>query len=74
MTVPDSDSKTPDHLGRGDQTFYWDWRGENPVEVVLVLFILVMFFMFPRSGCGIDKTHQTSQQPAQKAKQPVPDE
>ena len=31
----------------------WDWWSENPVELVLVAFILVVFFMMPREGCGI---------------------
>jgi hypothetical protein len=35
---------------------YWDWWGENPVEVVLVAFILIFFFTLPRTGCGVDKT------------------
>ncbi|GEM_PF-4814561 len=34
----------------------WNWRREDPPEVVLVVFILVLFFTVPRDGCGVDKT------------------
>lgn len=33
----------------------WDWWSENPVELVLVVFILIIFFMMPREGCGISQ-------------------
>lgn len=32
---------------------YWDWQGEDPVEIVLVAFILVLFFTLPRPSCGV---------------------
>lgn len=35
----------------------WDWWGENPAEIVLVVFLLVAFFFFyslPSQGWGID--------------------
>lgn len=35
----------------------WDWWGENPAEIVLVVFLLVAFFFFyalPSHGWGID--------------------
>lgn len=31
----------------------WDWRRENPVEVVILVFGLSLFFLLPRMGCGI---------------------
>ena len=31
----------------------WDWRKENPVELVLLVFIVALFFSFPRQGCGV---------------------
>ena len=40
--------------GRG---MNWDWWRENPVEIILVVFILVLFFFFeslPPQGWGID--------------------
>jgi len=49
------DDKT-DHLGHRPDSLYWDWSRENPVEIVLVTFILVLFFAVPRTGCGIDKS------------------
>ena len=55
MAVADKETQKPQHLGRGDRAIYWEWRQESPVEIVLVIFILVMFFMLPRTGCGIDK-------------------
>lgn len=38
-------------------TGMWDWWGENPAEIVLVVFLLVAFFFFyalPSQGWGID--------------------
>lgn len=52
----DESDDTPDHLGGREREFYWDWSRENPVEIVLVAFILIMFFALPRTGCGIDKS------------------
>jgi hypothetical protein len=34
----------------------WNWRRESPPEIVLVIFILVLFFTIPKEGCGVDKT------------------
>ncbi len=52
----DDESDAPTHLGADNRPIYWDWGGENPVEVVLVAFILILFFTLPRTGCGIDNT------------------
>lgn len=54
VAVAQTDDDSPEHLGRSGQSLYWDWRGEDPVEIVLVLFILVLFFMLPRPSCGAD--------------------
>jgi hypothetical protein len=67
--VATRNTEQPDHLEDDDSPIYWDWWGENPVEVVLVAFILIFFFMFPRAGCGIDKTKGSfpSNQPSSEA-------
>jgi hypothetical protein len=49
------------HLGDEGTDFRWDWWGENPVEIILVAFILILFFTLPRMGCGIDKTNAGTQ-------------
>ena len=49
------------HLGADEEGLKWDWWGENPVEIVLVAFILIFFFTLPRMGCGIDKTETPTQ-------------
>jgi len=54
VTVADFDDQTSDHLGRPAGEMYWDWSGESPVEIVLLIFVLVLFFTVPRTGCGID--------------------
>lgn len=58
MAVASSEDKS-DHLGHRPDHLYWDWSRESPVEIVLVIFILVLFFMIPRSGCGIDNQEGT---------------
>lgn len=35
------------------QALTWKWRSESPIEIILVVFILVAFFAFPRTGCGV---------------------
>lgn len=44
-------------MGNRKETPQWDWWGENPAEIVLVAFILVLFFFIhslPPQGWGID--------------------
>lgn len=49
------EKQTPkSHLQADKDPVWWDWWSENPVEILLVLFILVLFFALPRDGCGID--------------------
>lgn len=36
--------------------FRWKWSRESPIEIVLVVFIIVGFFAFPRAGCGVTQT------------------
>lgn len=40
------------YLGKDKSGLTWDWWKENPVEIILVVFILVLF-LIPRTGCGI---------------------
>lgn len=42
---------------------YWDWWRENPVELVLVILIIVLFVMVPWEGCGI--TEQDPDEPVE---------
>ena len=49
----DMDEKAPQHIKADRQHWYWDWWRENPVEIILVIFILVLFAAVPWQGCGI---------------------
>lgn len=51
--MSDFEKRGPDYLKVKKDPVWWDWWSENPVEVVLVVFILVLFFAMPRTGCGI---------------------
>lgn len=43
----------------------WDWRKENPVELVLLVFIVAVFLAMPRAGCGVSyKAAPGAQAPA----------
>jgi len=65
MDVSETDKAHPQNLSNKEGSRVWNWHGENPAEVVLVAFILIFFFMLPRTGCGIDKTEgQLTYQPA----------
>lgn len=55
------------HLVRGQREIVWDWEGEDPVEIILVCFVLVLFFTLPRGGCGIDKSTKQLSGPDQGA-------
>lgn len=42
----------------------WDWWGENPAEIVLVVFLLTAFFFFyslPSQGWGITPNSSVSE-------------
>lgn len=54
--MTDDDKKAPQHLSSNRPAFFWNWGKENPPEIVLVAFILILFFALPRPGCGIEKT------------------
>ena len=54
-------AQQPQHLHLITSGLRWDWRRENPAEVVIVVFALMLFFLMPRGGCGIT-------QPGAKAK------
>ena len=34
---------------------YWDWWRENPVEIILVILIIVLFATVPWEGCGVSE-------------------
>jgi hypothetical protein len=54
----DKQKRGPQHLETKKDPVWWDWWSENPIEVVLVLFILVLFFALPRQGCGVTAADQ----------------
>lgn len=56
----DENKRGPQHLETKKDPVWWDWWSENPVEVVLVVLILVMFFALPRQGCGISMADQAN--------------
>ena len=58
-----SEKRPPQHLHMFNSRFTWDWRRENPVELVLLVFAMAFFFMMPRGGCGItDRATLAAQQ------------
>ena len=50
-----SDRKEIPYLSKS-KSVSWDWWSESPVELILMVFIIVFFFAFPRAGCGITPT------------------
>ncbi len=46
---------TPQYLHKKKSVISWNWWGENPVEIILVVFIVVFFFALPRTGCGVSE-------------------
>lgn len=50
-------------LTLGRSRLNWDWRREDPVELILLVFILVVFFLFPREGCGVSSEAEVANQP-----------
>lgn len=53
------EDKSAEPVSDQKRRIYWDWWRENPVELVLVILIIVLFVMVPWQGCGI-----TEQDPA----------
>lgn len=55
----------PQHLHMITSSLRWDWRKENPVELVLLVFIVAVFLAMPRAGCGVSyKGAPAAQAPA----------
>ena len=52
-----SDHK-PSHLRLITSSLRWDWRRENPVELVVLVFFFAIFFTLPRVGCGVSAKPQ----------------
>lgn len=48
-----SEKRSPQHLRLLNPGLNWDWRRENPVEIIVLVFVLSFFFFLPRAGCGI---------------------
>ncbi len=55
-----SDKKDIPFLSEPRDVVSWDWWSESPVELVLLTFIVVLFFAFPRAGCGITPTAEVA--------------
>ncbi len=47
--------EAPQHIAKERKTIQWDWWRENPREIILVVFILVLFIAVPWEGCGISE-------------------
>ncbi len=60
------------YLSQKSAGFQWDWWKESPVEIILVVFILVLF-LIPRAGCGITPKGDLAAAPAPAAAE-VPSE
>lgn len=58
------DERKPQHLHFINSRLRWDWRRENPVEIILLVFTLVFFFTAPREGCGVTPAAQASAEAA----------
>lgn len=65
-----SEKRSPEHLHFFKPGMRWDWRRENAVEVILVVFVLLFFFTLPRAGCGITGTASASAEPAAEVQAP----
>lgn len=55
----DDDDRAPQHLSDDQPWIRWNWWREDPVEIILLVFILTLFFLLPRPNCGIE-TKETS--------------
>lgn len=53
MTVEPVENKKPQHVRFVESGLKWDWRKENAVELILLVFLLSFFFTLPRAGCGV---------------------
>lgn len=53
-------AEAPQHLHLITSSLRWDWRRENPAEVVIVVFALLLFFLMPRGGCGVTPPNASS--------------
>lgn len=51
--------REPQHLKMFDDKegrLRWDWRKENPGEVVAVILLLAFILALPKAGCGVTTT------------------
>ncbi len=58
--MADNEQKPTTFLHTNKEPVWWDWWSENPIEIILVIFILVLFFALPRAGCGVTNVQPTS--------------
>ncbi len=47
-----------------EREWKWDWWGESPVELVLVVLLLSFFVAFPRIGLGVTQVDSATPAPA----------
>lgn len=45
--------ESPQFLQPKKKPVYWDWWRENPVEIILVIFIITLFAFTPWANFGI---------------------
>lgn len=38
----------------------WDWWSESPIEIIVVVLFLAIFFAFPLTGLGITPTAENA--------------
>jgi hypothetical protein len=55
--MPESPKNSKSHLSGSssdrDDSWFRESPVENPVEILLLIFIVVFFVFFPRQGCGV---------------------
>ena len=69
--MAEEEQKAPQHLHFLNSGLNWDWRKENAVELILLVFLLAFFFTLPRAGCGITDPETASKDPTIRSAQQV---
>ncbi len=67
-----SENKTPQHLHFLNSALRWDWRKEDAVELILLVFLLTFFFALPRAGCGVTDARTAQHDPTVSASELAP--
>jgi hypothetical protein len=51
--MADRDDQNKNHLTLTESKIGWDWRREDPVELILLVFFIALFLLMPREHCGL---------------------